>query len=67
MANSIYENKIKDLEKQISEERERVIQLERDSTKLFEAEEELTKLRIELQSAVAGEKNEFSGKHCATS
>ncbi|XP_016838153.1 restin homolog isoform X2 [Nasonia vitripennis] len=60
VANSIYENKIKDLEKQLSEERERVIQLERDSTKLFEAEEELTKLRIELQSAAAGEKNEFS-------
>ncbi|OXU21741.1 hypothetical protein TSAR_011586 [Trichomalopsis sarcophagae] len=60
VANSIYENKIKDLEKQLSEERERVIQLERDSTKLFEAEEELTKLRIELQSAAVGEKNEFS-------
>ena len=62
MANSIYENKIKELEKQLSEERERVIQLERDSTKLFEAEEELTKLRIEIQNSATGEKNEFSGK-----
>lgn len=67
MVNSKYENKIKDIEKQLSEERERVIQLERDSTKLFEAEEELAKLRLELQTAAVGEKNEFSGRYCKSS
>ncbi|XP_015175087.1 PREDICTED: restin homolog isoform X2 [Polistes dominula] len=43
--NTVNENRIKELEKLLSEERERVIQLERDSTKLFEAEEELARLR----------------------
>ncbi|XP_035739446.1 CAP-Gly domain-containing linker protein 1-like isoform X6 [Vespa mandarinia] len=43
--NTVNENRIKALEKQLSEERERIIQLERDSTKLFEAEEELARLR----------------------
>ncbi|XP_034952546.1 restin homolog isoform X4 [Chelonus insularis] len=45
--NTLNENKIKELEKELSEERERVIQLERDSTRLFELEEELTKLKNE--------------------
>ncbi|XP_058800025.1 CAP-Gly domain-containing linker protein 2 isoform X2 [Phymastichus coffea] len=58
VANAVYENKIKGLEKQLSEERERVVQLERDSTKLFEAEEELAKLRLELQTS--GGKTEYS-------
>ncbi|XP_014215601.1 restin homolog isoform X2 [Copidosoma floridanum] len=59
VTNAKYESKIKELEKQLSEERERVIQLERDGTKLFEAEEELTKLRLETRSTTAGEKSEF--------
>ncbi len=63
MANATYESKIKDLEKKLSEERERVIQLEKDSTKLFETEEELTKLRIELQNVSTGEENKSSGKN----
>ncbi|XP_011499541.1 PREDICTED: CAP-Gly domain-containing linker protein 2 [Ceratosolen solmsi marchali] len=60
VANSLYENKINDLEKQLSEERERVIQLERDTTRLFETEEELTKLRIQTQNATTEEADEFS-------
>jgi predicted nucleic acid-binding Zn-ribbon protein len=63
VANSLYENKIKDLEKQLSEERERVIQLETDTIKLFETEEELAKLRIEIQNATTDEANEFSSKN----
>jgi len=63
VANATYESKIKDLEKKLSEERERVIQLEKDSTKLFETEEELTKLRIELQNVSTGEENKSSGKN----
>lgn len=61
MANATYESKIKDLEKKLSEERERAIQLEKDTTKLFEVEEELTKLRIELQNVTTGEENKSSG------
>ncbi|XP_046474834.1 CAP-Gly domain-containing linker protein 1 isoform X1 [Neodiprion pinetum] len=52
VTNSLNENKIKELELKLSEERERVVQLEQDSIKLFEAEEELTKLRSELSSTV---------------
>ncbi|XP_046739296.1 CAP-Gly domain-containing linker protein 2 isoform X2 [Diprion similis] len=52
VANSLNENKIKELELKLSEERERVVQLEQESIKLFEAEEELTKLRSELSSTV---------------
>ncbi|KAL2718981.1 restin isoform X8 [Vespula squamosa] len=54
--NTVNENRIKELEKQLSEERERVIQLERDSTKLFEAEEELARLR---SNASNQDKKEF--------
>lgn len=61
MANATYESKIKDLEKKLSEERERVIQLEKDSTKLFEAEEELAKLKTELQNVTAGDETKLSG------
>ena len=53
------ENKIKELEKQLSEERERIVLLEKESTKLFEAEEELARLRVELQ--MIQEKNEAKG------
>lgn len=42
------------MESQLSEERERVIQLEHDNTKLFEVEEELEKIR--------SEKAEYLGK-----
>ncbi|KZC13260.1 CAP-Gly domain-containing linker protein 1 [Dufourea novaeangliae] len=49
--NTVNENRIKDLEKQLAEERERVAQLEQDSTKLFETEEELARLRNEVSSA----------------
>lgn len=45
------ENKIRELELKLSEERERVVQLEQDSVKLFEVEEELTKLRSEVFNA----------------
>lgn len=55
MINTLNENKIKELEKQLAEERERVIQLERDNTKLFEVEEELAKER--------SENSELSGKN----
>ncbi|XP_033230832.1 restin homolog isoform X2 [Belonocnema kinseyi] len=48
--NVLNENKIKEIEKQLSEERERVVLLEKESTKLFEAEEELARLRVELQT-----------------
>ncbi|XP_078045829.1 cytoplasmic linker protein 190 isoform X2 [Augochlora pura] len=49
--NTVNENKIKDLEKQLAEERERVAQFEQDSIKLFETEEELTRLRNEVSNA----------------
>lgn len=45
--NVLNETKIKELESQLSEERERVIQLEHKNTKLFEVEEELEKIRSE--------------------
>ncbi|XP_033184616.2 cytoplasmic linker protein 190 isoform X1 [Bombus vancouverensis nearcticus] len=53
--NTVNENKIKDLEKLLLEERERVGQLERDSIKLFETEEELTRLRNEVSNATTQE------------
>lgn len=59
MINTLNENKIKEIEKQLSEERERVVLLEKESTKLFEAEEELARLRVELQSIQ--EKKEAKG------
>ncbi|KOC70907.1 CAP-Gly domain-containing linker protein 1 [Habropoda laboriosa] len=54
--NTVNENRIKDLEKQLLEERERVAQLEHDSIKLFETEEELARLRNETTSATAQDK-----------
>ncbi|XP_070153044.1 CAP-Gly domain-containing linker protein 1 isoform X3 [Polyergus mexicanus] len=47
--NTVNESRIKQLEEELAEERrERAAQLERDSIKLFEAEEELTRLRNEI-------------------
>ncbi|XP_012236262.1 thyroid receptor-interacting protein 11-like [Bombus impatiens] len=46
--NTVNENKIKDLEMLLLEERERVGQLERVSIKSFETEEEMTRLRNEV-------------------
>lgn len=60
MVNTVNENRIKDLEKQLLEERERVAQLEHDSIKLFETEEELSRLRNEV-CVTAQEKNQFEG------
>lgn len=45
----------------MSEERERVIQLEQENIKLFEAEEEIAKLRTELSSALDVEQKNFQG------
>ncbi|XP_050488758.1 CAP-Gly domain-containing linker protein 1-like [Bombus huntii] len=53
--NTVNENKIKDIEKLLLEERERVGQLERDSIKLFETEEEMTRLRNEVSNATTQE------------
>lgn len=61
MVNTVNENRIKDLEKQLLEERERVAQLEHDSIKLFETEEELSRLRNEVSNVTAQEKNQFEG------
>ncbi|XP_053987410.1 restin homolog isoform X2 [Hylaeus volcanicus] len=55
--NTVNENRIRDLEKQLLEERERVGQLEQDSIKLFETEEELARLRNEISSATTQEKH----------
>ncbi|XP_029668458.1 restin homolog isoform X2 [Formica exsecta] len=50
--NTVNESRIKQLEEELAEERrERAAQLERDSIKLFEAEEELTRLRNEISCA----------------
>ncbi|XP_076183086.1 cytoplasmic linker protein 190 isoform X2 [Ptiloglossa arizonensis] len=46
--NTVNENRIRDLEKQLLEERERVAQLEHDSIILFKTEEELARLRNEV-------------------
>lgn len=56
MINTVNETKIKDLEKQLLEERERVVQLEHDNIKLFETEEELARLRNEASNAAIQEK-----------
>lgn len=61
MINTVNENRIKDLEKQLLEERERVGQLEHDSIKLFETEEELARLRNEASRAAAQGKYELEG------
>ncbi|XP_017893436.1 restin homolog isoform X3 [Ceratina calcarata] len=57
--NTVNENRIKDLEKQLLEERERLTQFEQDSIKLFETEEELTRLRNELSSVTAHENHQL--------
>ncbi|XP_061928386.1 restin homolog isoform X14 [Apis cerana] len=59
VVNTVNENRIKDLEKQLLEERERVAQLEHDSIKLFETEEELSRLRNEISCVTVQEKNQF--------
>lgn len=59
--NTLNESRVKELEQQLAEERERVIQLEKDSTKLFEAEEELARLRTELQILTSQGKNDLQG------
>uniref|UniRef100_V9I711 Restin isoform b n=1 Tax=Apis cerana TaxID=7461 RepID=V9I711_APICE len=56
VVNTVNENRIKDLEKQLLEERERVAQLEHDSIKLFETEEELSRLRNEISCVTVQEK-----------
>ncbi|XP_044733668.1 CAP-Gly domain-containing linker protein 1-like [Chrysoperla carnea] len=57
---SIYLAKIKELENSLKEERENVKRLEKDNDKLFEAEEELTKTKVELEQLKAGKVNEES-------
>nr|XP_033197684.1 uncharacterized protein LOC117160789 [Bombus vancouverensis nearcticus] len=52
---TVNENKIKDIEKLLLEERERVCQLERVSIKSFETEEEMTRLRNEVSNATTQE------------
>ncbi|XP_066597126.1 CAP-Gly domain-containing linker protein 1 isoform X2 [Prorops nasuta] len=59
--NTKYENRIKDLEKLLSDERERIVQLEKDSVKLFETEEELALLKNEVSSINLQENPEFKG------
>ncbi|XP_043271719.1 CAP-Gly domain-containing linker protein 1 [Venturia canescens] len=48
--NTQNENKMKELEKQLLEERERIIKLEQDNLKLIEARDELAKLRAQLST-----------------
>lgn len=43
------------------EERERVAQLEHDSIKLFETEEELARLHNEVSNATTQEKHQLEG------
>lgn len=57
--NTVNESRIRELEKELSEERERVVQLERDSVKLFEAEEELARLRNEISSATSSQNSQL--------
>ncbi|XP_011345074.2 restin homolog isoform X3 [Ooceraea biroi] len=55
--NTVNESRIRELEEKVAaERRERVLQTERDSTKLFEAEEELARLRNEI-SCVTNSQN----------
>ncbi|KYN41323.1 CAP-Gly domain-containing linker protein 1, partial [Trachymyrmex septentrionalis] len=50
--NTVNESRIKELEDELAaERRERVVQMECDSTKLFETEEELARLRNEISCA----------------
>lgn len=61
VTNTLNENKIKELEQKLSEERERVVQLEQESIKLFEAEEELAKLRNELSTTQGQDQSTSEG------
>ncbi|XP_014223669.1 restin homolog isoform X2 [Trichogramma pretiosum] len=57
---SRYESKVKDLEKKLFEERERIIKLEKENTKLFETEEELIKLRSSNQTQANEENHQIT-------
>ncbi|XP_072747048.1 uncharacterized protein Clip-190 isoform X3 [Anoplolepis gracilipes] len=58
--NTVNESRIKQLEEELAEERrERAVQLERDSIKLFEAEEELTRLRNEISCATSSHNSQL--------
>ncbi|XP_014485413.1 PREDICTED: restin homolog isoform X2 [Dinoponera quadriceps] len=57
--NTVNESRIRELEKKLSEERERVVQLERDNIKLFEAEEELTRLRNEINNVTSSQNSQL--------
>ncbi|KAG5323702.1 CLIP1 protein, partial [Pseudoatta argentina] len=58
--NTVNESRIKELEDELTaERRERVVQMERDSTKLFEAEEELARLRNEISCATNSQNSQL--------
>ncbi|XP_018361118.1 PREDICTED: restin homolog isoform X3 [Trachymyrmex cornetzi] len=58
--NTVNESRIKELEDELAaERRERVVQMERDSTKLFEAEEELARLRNEISCATNSQNSQL--------
>ncbi|XP_011684340.1 PREDICTED: CAP-Gly domain-containing linker protein 2 isoform X2 [Wasmannia auropunctata] len=58
--NTVNESRIKELEDKLAEERrERVVQTERDSIKLFEAEEELSRLRNEISCATNSQNSQL--------
>ncbi|XP_071580364.1 uncharacterized protein Clip-190 isoform X3 [Temnothorax nylanderi] len=58
--NTVNESKIKELEdKLVEERRERAAQTERDSIKLFEAEEELARLRNEISCATNSQNSQL--------
>ncbi|TGZ37085.1 Uncharacterized protein DBV15_11159 [Temnothorax longispinosus] len=58
--NTVNESRIKELEDKLAEERrERAAQTERDSIKLFEAEEELARLRNEISCATNSQNSQL--------
>ncbi|XP_018057396.1 PREDICTED: restin homolog isoform X2 [Atta colombica] len=58
--NTVNESRIKELEDELTvERRERIVQMERDSTKLFEAEEELARLRNEISCATNSQNSQL--------
>ncbi|XP_011253099.1 restin homolog isoform X4 [Camponotus floridanus] len=58
--NTVNESRIKQLEEELAEERrEHAVQLERDSIKLFEAEEELTRLRNEISCTASSHNSQI--------
>ncbi|XP_018397949.1 PREDICTED: restin homolog isoform X2 [Cyphomyrmex costatus] len=58
--NTVNESRIKELEDELAaERRERIVQTERDSTKLFETEEELARLRNEIGSTTNTQNSQF--------